>query len=374
MTSKILVPSLLLSVCALACQGEEPSVEETSTSARAQRIEREAGHIRERIERLGSPAEHALLLEQIAPLTKLTDDEGQPVGEIRLDDEDSILRAELLFHLTWNRPRVGRDEPLATDFEAPDHPIHVIEHYARELKARGIDFLVVPVPSRVETYPERLRLEVNASQLVGDRGFAQFLLELTQRDVETIDLFRNFEGARYVDDPDDDRELFFHYDHHWTQRGMELAADDIAARVREMEWFEPGPFVEGEHFERRTEVAGWKLFSKYAPESTPVAFRRVVNADGGRAHQKSKDSPILLLGDSFAAQYKKESCDLASQLFARLGTPIDTITVSAGGSTKVWETLARRDDPFAGKKLVIWVFHSRALGNAKMQVVKVFGD
>lgn len=372
----MLAKSLVLLVCsyALACHGEGPSAVGAEAPGRARRIEREAERLRERIERLGSPAEHALLFEQLAPLTKLTDDEGKLVGEIRLNDEDSILRAELLFHLNWNRPGFGRDEPAATDFEAPDHPIHVIEHYARELEARGIDFLVVPVPSRVATYPERLRLDLDTSRLVGDRGLATFLLGLTERGVETIDLFRSFEQARYVDDPEDDRELFFHHDHHWTQRGMELAADDIADRVREMEWFEPGPFVEGEHFVRRTEVAGWKLFSKYAPESTPVAFRRVVTPDGERAHPKTKDSPILLLGDSFAAQYKGEACDLASQLFARLGTPIDSITVSAGGSTKVWETLARRDDPFAGKKLVIWVFHSRALGGGKMQVVKVFGD
>ena len=38
-------------------------------------------------------------------------------------------------------------------------------------------------------------------------------------------------------------------------------------------------------------------------------------------------------------KYSKQSCDLASHLYARLGQRIDAITVSAGGMNQVWQNV-----------------------------------
>ena len=83
-------------------------------------------------------------------------------------------------------------------------------------------------------------------------------------------------------------------------------------------------------------------------------------------------SPILLIGDSFSYQYRAEGADLASQLFARLGYSIDTISVSGGGKDAIWQALAQREGDLSEKRVVIWCFSGLVLYQAGMERYDLF--
>src|SRR5262249_27264355 len=83
---------------------------------------------------------------------------------------------------------------------AGKNPLPIIADFAKALAARGVDFLFVPVPNKVEVLPERLDGK-NAS-LVGavvNPYARKFLQDLGATGVETIDLLPVFLAERAGD-------------------------------------------------------------------------------------------------------------------------------------------------------------------------------
>lgn len=200
----------------------------------------------------------------------------------------------------------------------------------------------------------------------------RFMLELTRNGVEVVDLYEAFELHRYSNDPDDDRELYFQREYHWTQRAVELAADTIAPRIRGRASFSPGTLKSGVDWVTRKERGAWNVYSQGGSSTVELLFRRVVKPDGSRALQRDRKSDLLILGDSFMVLFREQNADLASHLFARLERPIDLVAMSGGGGKGVWSTVARRKNNLAGKRLVIWEFTSRELTNPSTKPVKIF--
>ncbi|MHC4894895.1 MAG: alginate O-acetyltransferase AlgX-related protein [Planctomycetota bacterium] len=302
---------------------------------------------------------------------------------IRLMDAKDPREIYLLrppFALAWGdinfQTQFGRsvdpDAPLDfLDLPAAGRAARSVVDADRALDARGIDFLVVPIPRTPQIYPERLLdgLEVPEDFVGVDPGTAAFLAELDARGVEVLHLTPHFAQAREVDASDRHRYLFHDENAHWTPRAASLTADLIAERIAALPNFEPGDLTEGrDWFIERIEATMKVPFPGHRPRTTTIHVDAVVDEAGDRALVRSSDAPILLLGDSNCGWYSDFNANFADQLFARLGQSLDAVIPQGPDARTAWNAVLRRTDRglLEDKRIVVWVFDSGKLGQGEM--------
>lgn len=246
-------------------------------------------------------------------------------------------------------------------------PFPAIVDYHRQLRARGIDLLLVVIPEKPEVFPEK----VSAAAPKGGRPHVtpytrKLLLELAEAGVESVDLLPAFLDAR-----DRSPEPFYMpLDTHWSNTAVRLAAKLIGERVREYPWFarargKPIAYTTRPAVSVRTgDVRGMlpdaeKL--RYRPMK--LAAQQVV-APGGRLYEDDPKSAIVVLGDSFCGVYHFEDCQhagLSAHLAREIGMPVDLI-MAHGSGPRIRAQLSRRGAAaVARKKLVVWTVVSRDL-------------
>ena len=259
-----------------------------------------------------------------------------------------FLRAELESYHNLNAR--ANDPKL----DADDAPRSVIERYGEMLRARGIDFLVVPIPHSIHLYADRLpgRIEVE-DYVVPDPAWFGEMIRLCQRRVETVDLLQELIPERGATEHG---PLYFVHDTHWTPRGAALAAAVVADRIREYDWYEGAPLEEGVDYRREWRSGVHKLDAYPGRDFDELRFDVdcILDLEGEPLHAKDESSPVLILGNSYVRWYEEYGADLMSHMHARTGLSFDAIALLGQGGTRVWQTLKRREDPLAGKKLVIW--------------------
>ena len=114
--------------------------------------------------------------------------------------------------------------------------------------------------------------------------------------------------------------------------------------------------------------------SAAGPETLALRF---VRGRDGAAVAPSRESPLLLLGDSHTLVFHAggdmhaRGAGLPDQLALELGFPVDLVGVRGSGATPARINLARRKDGLAGKKLVVWTFGARELSEAAQGWAKV---
>ena len=126
-----------------------------------------------------------------------------------------------------------------------DNPVKAIEKFRDQLKAKGVELLVVITPGKPSIYPERLTgnaadASLDAVENAADRANSiglqshgkKILDSLTRAGFNTVDLYTPLLAAKSRDSVEG--ALYLNDDTHWTPRGAELAADVIAKKVREM--------------------------------------------------------------------------------------------------------------------------------------------
>ncbi|MDG2142848.1 MAG: hypothetical protein P8N31_04765, partial [Planctomycetota bacterium] len=297
----------------------------------------------------------------------------------------SPARNELNLVRILNTPPPARhikDRPIR-DTRRTIRSMAVILEYHNELKARGIDLLVVPIPGRVQAWSDRA-LGVPPFDPIhgGDVGLPELLLKMTSEGINVVDVFPALACARAAamaaGDPDPD--LFLTHNTHWSPQGVEACTAPIAEWVRSMKWFEQGPAKEGTAFFRRTEVITdpSKMYGPGRGAPRELIYPKIVSRKGERPYRLSQDfvrgSPVLLIGDSFSSYHWESFADMSLQLFAELGHPVDVISLSQGAENAVWNSVARRGDNLEGKKVVIWLFSANVLVSMEMTKVEIFTD
>jgi len=246
-------------------------------------------------------------------------------------------------------------------------PYPAIVDFRDQLAAKGIDLLVVFIPTKGEVYPER----ISAMAPEGARPYVapycrKLMAELAEAGVELVDLLPAFIDAR-APAPD---ALYQDCDAHWTNRGVRLAASRIAERVKGYGWYaglggRPEAYATREAtFRRRGD-----LCDMLAPDEK-LAFRpqelkalQVIDPDG-QLYADDPSSPIVVLGDSFTGVFELEDCKhagLTAHLARELGVPIDLIMAQGSGPTIRGRFVRRGPDAIAQKKLVVWTVVSRDL-------------
>ncbi|SHK89302.1 SGNH hydrolase-like domain-containing protein, acetyltransferase AlgX [Fibrobacter sp. UWT2] len=280
--------------------------------------------------------------------------------------------------------------PLDVRSAKLDNPIQAILKFRDQLKAKGVELLVVITPGKPSIYPERLT-GVDGLKLAG-HGKA-ILDSLASLGLNTVDLYTPLLAAKA-----DDASLGALYlddDTHWTPRGAELAAGEIAKKVNAMvdagliNIGEPSmDYVASDSLADRMgdigEMSGLNKFNVFkvqqvtghvvsqqeisehmeAPTdslSDSTVVRDTVKTPFKDDFRKSK---ILILGDSFSRIYQTDAPVNAGWIahFAKnISRPVASIVSDGGASTLVREKLARKAGVLKGKKLLIWEFVERDL-------------
>lgn len=297
--------------------------------------------------------------------------------------------------------------PLDVRSAKLDNPISAISKFREQLKAKGVELLVVIVPGKPSIYPERLTGKDASAPTFGHGK--KILDSLTALGFNTVDLYTPLWNAK----ADDAKlgALYLNDDTHWTPRGAELAAREISAKVRELAnsgAVNIGPetmnYVATDSVADRMgdigEMSGLNKFSVFksqrvvghvvsqetvteraaAPTASDSADSAIATADSSTAavapqqviydttrtpfKDDFRKSKILILGDSFSRIYQTDAPVNAGWIahFAReMKRPVSSIVSDGGASTLVREKLARKANVLKGKKLLIWEFVERDL-------------
>ncbi|MEZ0389917.1 MAG: hypothetical protein ACAI34_22760, partial [Verrucomicrobium sp.] len=268
----------------------------------------------------------------------------------------------------------------------------LIIEYAAQLKERGIDLLLVPVPLKPMIYNEFIAPNSTSTWLTHPDAPAFYKL-LREHGVDVLDFTQDFSKLRgerkhvyYLEANSQNRDIaketeenlklkkeaFLKQDTHWTPEAMRLAAEKVADHVKSKY-----PQALGPGFRTIRAVDGVlrssmgdlvKLLDLKEPEQFFEEEEQFLGVIGEGT--RDKHSPVVLLGDSFVNIYddpglgfeNPEKPDqliqagFAQHLSLLLQRPLDVIAKNGQGSTEVRKELAQRpDEEVRAKKLVIWV-------------------
>ncbi len=283
--------------------------------------------------------------------------------------------------------------PLDARSAKLDNPIQAILRFRDQLKAKGVELLVVIVPGKPSIYPERLTgRKSRAGNSIRSHGKV-ILDSLAKLGLHTVDLYTPLLTAKVGDA--DLGPLYLNDDTHWTPRGAELAAAVIALNVRLLA--DAGVIDIGENKEEYVasdsladrigdigEMSGLNKFGTFKVQKVTghVVSQQSISkrieppadslSDSVAVYDTTKTpfkddfrkSKILILGDSFSRIYQTDAPVNAGWIahFAmNLDCPVSSIVSDGGASTLVREKLARKAGVLKGKKLLIWEFVERDL-------------
>ena len=108
-------------------------------------------------------------------------------------------------------------------------PIPAIVDFHEQLKKRGIDLLLMPVPPKAAIYPEKILPDVDLHGETAAPFLARFYDELRKREIDVVDLAPVFLQNR----ASEHGPVFCKTDTHWSGLGCVLAAQTIKEKIRE---------------------------------------------------------------------------------------------------------------------------------------------
>ena len=245
----------------------------------------------------------------------------------------------------------------------PTNPLPAILDFHRQLKERGIDLILMPVPPKAAIYPDKFSAAAGVT-IASAPYLRAFYDELRANGIDVLDLtpvfIANREHARGA--------VFCKTDSHWSDVGCMLAAQAIAERIKAKLPQQP----------RREYVNEWKDVAitgdlaallppdaaKPAPEK--ITLRMIAEKAGGGAVKPDPNSPVLVMGDSHTLVFNEflaQRAGLIDQLAAGIGFAPDLIGTRGSGATAVRISLYRKARSDAGylakKKVIVWCFAAR---------------
>jgi SGNH hydrolase-like domain, acetyltransferase AlgX len=243
-------------------------------------------------------------------------------------------------------------------------PIPAIVDFHDQLKRRGIDLLLMPIPPKAAIYPEKIVPNIDLHGETAAPFLARFYDELRKHEIDVVDLapafLQNHAGEH--------GPVFCKTDTHWSGFGCVLAAQTIKEKIREKLAGQP----------RKDYAAEWKETTikgdlgdlagpdakKIEPEK--IAIRTVSDKETGAAINPDPNSPLLIIGDSHTLvfhDFLAEKSGLLDQVAYEIGFAPDLIGTRGSGATSVRVSLYRRarKDPgyLAKKKVIVWCFAAR---------------
>jgi hypothetical protein len=262
-------------------------------------------------------------------------------------------------------PKSVASDPNAATWQPPLEPIL---DFAAQLKSRGIELWLMPVPMKESIYPEMLGGKTNEPVVHPDQ--AALYGKFTANAVKIIELDQFLWKLKSKDSAEG--PVYLRTDTHWAPRAMEGVVALLAGYLGK------DPTL-GSNSKR---VLGTgDLMEKLdlgvegATEEVQVLVPPPFTAKG--------TARITLLGDSFVNIYRDpglgfgSGAGLAEQLMSAIGEPIEVIAINGGGATQVRQRLASKSPAeLENTRIVIWVIAARDLflGRAESQANQVIWE
>lgn len=252
-------------------------------------------------------------------------------------------------------------------------PLPAILDFQKQLAARKIDLVFVPVPPKCVVYPDFLGDAVlvppGKSPARLDEAQIAFYALLRKSGVAVLDLTETFLAGRFSPEG----ALYCRQDSHWSGNGCVVAAAKLAAEARQKPWFKAVAKKTYRTAWSNKQIAGdlWRAMKGPQPPKEELHVRFVGLPGSGGLDPAPPDpaSPVVLLGDSHNLVFQAgedmhlRGAGLADQLAAEMGFPVDLVAVRGSGATPARVNLLRRAQRdgryWAGKKLVFWCFAAR---------------
>jgi alginate O-acetyltransferase complex protein AlgJ len=284
-------------------------------------------------------------------------------------------------HDNWLFYQLGVQHLVGPGFLSPDwlksrrkngsypDPRTTILNFRVQLRERGIQLILLPVPDKAAIYPEKLWPGYDAGQPAPENAsFGRFKREMRAQGVLVFDPTELFLDAK-ASSPE---PLYVPTDTHWTPRCAQLCAQALAAWIKGCVPLPERP-AEKYSIKNSTASSPRDLVNLLGLPTTQDLYnfpqlpvREVHEAAGAYARPKLA-ADVLILGDSYSGSYAQCGASFGAQLAFELRRPIDNVAVPNGGSWgarfKLRDLMAKGEDHLAGKKLVIWEFAARDLSS-----------
>jgi hypothetical protein len=299
----------------------------------------------------------------------------------------------------WVRPADGSTRR--------DSVVRTIVQFRNQLKERGIELLIMPIPGKPSIYPDRLTRRAVGWEPAPFSPTLELLAQLRQEDIASVDLFTRFcDWRKNHPQAPGTTNLYLKQDTHWTPLGAKLAAEAVAQSLHDLGWAPPATnqFVtkrvrvnrQGDIVEMLQLPKPQSILATEAVECEQIsdpALGLLVPAKSDRPgayKYPAQKSTILVLGDSFCRIYQLPepqslgelnepssadktgaaetvsakrllpgSAGFISHLAFALKTPVDAIVSDGGASTDVRRKLSTNPEILETKKVVIWEFVER---------------
>lgn len=325
------------------------------------------------------------------PVTKATRDFMNECGRLAASDSakangavrgkgEWIFLASELRHVSagkfWGAASTVVSEAVKDD--ARD-PAPALIDFAQQLKALGIDLVLVPVPPKVIVYPDRLTDAYVANEVGlparADPYHRAFYAMLREMGLNVLDLTDALLTAR----TDDDALglVYCKQDSHWSPRGAALAAEHLQRELQKHAWYQERQRVEYYTLPNTVQITGdlWSMLGDTELPRESVRCLQVSSTpDVLTPVARSDQSPLLLLADSHGLVFSDggdmhaRGAGMPDLLALKLGMPIDMISRRGSAATSIRIDLARkfyRDESYRdAKKLIVWLFAAREFTEA----------
>jgi SGNH hydrolase-like domain, acetyltransferase AlgX len=295
---------------------------------------------------------------------KLHSTEGQSAAVIPGVDGWFFLSSELRFLSVgqfW-----GADAAKVSRSHKPDSadPIPAIVDFNDQLKRRGIQLLLMPVPPKAAIYPEKILPDVELHGETAAPYLARFYDDLRGRGIDVVDLSPVF----LQNQTNEHGPVFCKTDSHWSGFGCVLGAQTIKEKIHEKLAGQPSKNYAAEWKETTIkgdlgELAG---SNSKKPEPEKIALRVISEKGTNAAVTADPNSPLLIIGDSHTLVFHDflgEKSGLLDQVAYEMSFAPDLIGTRGSGSTAVRISLYRRarkdPDYLAKKKVIVWCFTAR---------------
>lgn len=262
---------------------------------------------------------------------------------------------------------------------AEGHPLRAIIAFRDSLRRQGVELVLLIAPGKESIYPEWLsRRYPSSAGPPANPDMQAFLAALERAGITAVYPADALWRARASG------LMYLRQDTHWTPEGMAVAADELARVLGDLGAGPGGLTTRPRTVRRHGDLYDMLGLPDYLPAPMPpetVTVQQVVDASG-RPVEPDPASPVVLLGDSFTNIYSVpamgwgDHAGLSEHLALRLGRPVDVIALNDGGVNTARVNFARRPDPLAGKRVVVWQFAARDLvvSRGEWRVIDIGGQ
>lgn len=273
---------------------------------------------------------------------------------------------------------IGAADLKSINAEGTD-PVPVIAQYNNDLKALGVELLLVPVPPKASIYPEKLTGHPSVAPSLGG-----FYKKLASAGVEVLDLETAFKKSKAAAP---DKQLYCATDSHWSPYGAQLAASLVAAKFQgRKELIEDQLRDLVKLKEEQLHIHGDLLSEAEkagAPQETLPMERTGVATSPSGTEVSSVDSvdysPLLVMGDSHCQVFRRGGAMHATcagfidHLITDLSLPVQEFSTQASGGEGPRMEIARRTvkepDFWKKKKIVVWLFSAREFTQGRWKMI-----